>query len=64
MVLAVDVANFYITEIFILEKMSIKDKLSTICSRRILQFFELVVRRTNDNLERLTGKVEGKRHRG
>lgn len=54
------------TNISILNELRIKDRLSTICRRRILQFFGHISRRENDNLERLIvqGKVEGKRPRG
>lgn len=56
----------YRTNTSILNELRIKDRLSTICRRRILQFFGHISRRENDNLERLIvqGKVEGKRPRG
>lgn len=50
----------------ILEEVKVKDRLSTICLRRILQFFGHVARRGEDSLEKLivVGAVEGKRGRG
>ena len=50
----------------ILEELNIKDRLSTVCMRRVLRFFGHVVRRGADSLERLlvTGCVEGTRPRG
>lgn len=54
------------TNISILTKLSIKTRLSTICLKRVLQYFGHIARKDGDNLEKLvvTGKVEGKRARG
>lgn len=50
----------------ILNELSIKDRLSTTCYRRILQFFGHIARRDPDCLEKLVvvGSVEERRSRG
>lgn len=50
----------------IIQRLRIKERLSTICLRRILQFFGHIVRRGPDNLERLVvlGDLQGRRGRG
>ena len=50
----------------ILNDVGITDRLSTICRRHILQYFNHITRRGEDNLEKLIvqGKVEGRRPRG
>jgi hypothetical protein len=50
----------------ILAELGVTDRLSTICLRRIVQFFSHIARRGGDNLERLvvTGSLEGRRGRG
>jgi hypothetical protein len=54
------------TNVSILEELKIKDRLSTICLKRILQFFGHIARRGEESLERLVvvGSVEGRRARG
>ncbi|XP_071554988.1 uncharacterized protein [Temnothorax nylanderi] len=54
------------TNVSILKELNITDRLSTICRRRVLQYFGHITRRNQDNLEKLIvqGKVEGKRPRG
>ena len=54
------------TNASILTKLKIKKRLSTICLKRILEYFGHIARKHGDNLEKLivTGKVEGKRPRG
>lgn len=54
------------TNVSILNELNIQDRLSTICRRRILQYFGHITRRDKDNLEKLIvqGKVEGRRPRG
>ena len=50
----------------ILEELNIRDRLSLVCVRRILQFFGHTVRRDSTSFERLIllGGVEGTRGRG
>lgn len=50
----------------ILNELNITDRLSTICRRRIFQYFGHVSRRNQDNLEKLIvqGKIERRRLRG
>ncbi|XP_077290894.1 uncharacterized protein LOC143914511 [Arctopsyche grandis] len=54
------------TNVSILEELKIKDRLSTICLKRILQFFGHIARRGEESLEWLVvvGSVEGRRARG
>ncbi|XP_077255535.1 uncharacterized protein LOC143893712 [Temnothorax americanus] len=54
------------TNASILRELGITARLSTICLRRILEYFGHIARRSGDNLEKLmvTGKMEGKRPRG
>lgn len=56
----------YRTNASILKDLKITCRLSTICLRRIFEFFGHVARRRGDNLEKLlvTGKLQGKRPRG
>lgn len=53
------------TNLSILAQLKIRTRLSTICMRRILEYFGHIARKDSDNLEKLmvTGKVEGKRLR-
>ena len=50
----------------VLSELHITTRLSTICMRRILNYFGHIVRRDPDNLEKtiLLGRVEGRRSRG
>lgn len=54
------------TNASILRELSIKIRLSTICLRRILEFFGHIARKDGQHIEQLmvTGKVDGKRPRG
>ena len=54
------------TNTSILTELKIEERLSTVCMRRVLQYFGHIARRGPDNLERvfLTGSVEGNRGRG
>ena len=54
------------TNVSILAQLHIKQRLSTICHQRILSYFGHIVRRGDENLEKLVivGNVEGKRPRG
>ncbi|XP_052744154.1 uncharacterized protein LOC128199289 [Bicyclus anynana] len=54
------------TNASILAQLKVKIRLSTICLKRILEYFGHIARKDGDNLEKLviTGKVEGKRSRG
>ncbi|PZC86231.1 hypothetical protein B5X24_HaOG211392 [Helicoverpa armigera] len=58
--------NAFRTNVSILRELNIKTRLSTICMRRILEFFGHIARKEGHNLEQLivTGKVDGKRPRG
>lgn len=50
----------------ILRELRISERLSAVCSRRVLSFFGHIARREPENLERtiITGNVPGKRSRG
>lgn len=56
------------TNVSILKELQLerKPRLSTVCLRRVLEFFGHIARKPGDNLQKLivTGKVEGKRQRG
>lgn len=54
------------TNASILKQLKISTRLSTMCLKRILEYFGHIARKDNDNLEKLivTGKVDGKRSRG
>lgn len=54
------------TNLSILKEIGVTIRLSTICLRRVLEFFGHIARKTGDNLEKLmvTGSVEGGRGRG
>lgn len=54
------------TNVSILRELKIKTRLSTLCLRKILEFFGHIARKEGHNLEQLmvTGKVDGKRPRG
>lgn len=54
------------TNVSILNQLKIKTRLSTICQQRILAYFGHLMRRGDDNLEKLVivGNVNGKRSRG
>ncbi|XP_062532329.1 uncharacterized protein LOC134201487 [Bombyx mori] len=54
------------TNVSILKQLGIKIRLSTVCLKRILEYFGYIARKDGDNLEKLmiTGKVEGNRSRG
>ncbi|CAH2107939.1 unnamed protein product [Euphydryas editha] len=54
------------TNVSILKQLHIQTRLSTTCLKRVLEYFDHIARKDNDNLERLmiTGKIEGKRPRG
>jgi len=56
----------YRTNVSILNELSITDRLSTLCRRRILRYFGHITRREHNNLDMLIvqGKVEGRRPRG
>ncbi|TLM35327.1 hypothetical protein FEC37_18570, partial [Acinetobacter baumannii] len=54
------------TNVSILKQLGIKIRLSTVCLKRILEYFGHIARKDGDILEKLmiTGKVEGNRSRG
>ena len=54
------------TNVSILSQLKVKTRLSTICRQRILAYFGHVVRKGDENLEKLimVGNTEGKRSRG
>ncbi len=54
------------TNVSILRELKISSRLSSVCLRRVLEYFGHIARKEGNNLERLivTGKMEGKRPRG